>query len=44
MPFKEKRKMDESAPLYSSPITKIYIQYLQKFYPEIDVDAVLNAF
>ncbi len=34
--------MNESEPLYNSRITKIYIQYLQKFYPEIDVDAVLN--
>jgi len=34
--------MDESAPLYSSRITKIYIQYLQKYYPEINVDSVLN--
>ena len=34
--------MNESAPLYNSRVTKIYIQYLQKFYPEINVDSVLN--
>ena len=34
--------MNESAPLYNSRVTKIYIQYLQKFYPEISVDSVLN--
>jgi PAS domain S-box-containing protein len=34
--------MGESAPLYNSRITKIYIQYLQKYYPEINVDSVLN--
>src|SRR5210317_671210 len=34
--------MNESVPLYNSRITKIYIQYLQRFYPEINVDSVLN--
>ncbi len=34
--------MDESAPLYSSRITKIYIQYLQKYYPDIDLDSILE--
>ena len=34
--------MSESAPLYNSRITKIYIQYLSKYYPDIDIDAVLN--
>ena len=34
--------MSESAPLYNSRVTKIYIQYLQKFYPEINVDSILN--
>ena len=34
--------MIESAPLYNSRITKIYIQYLTKYYPDVDIDAVLN--
>ncbi|MBW2582252.1 MAG: hypothetical protein JRE36_01410, partial [Deltaproteobacteria bacterium] len=34
--------MDESPPLYNSRITKIYIQYLQKYYPDINVDSVLE--
>ncbi len=34
--------MNESAPLYNSRITKIYIQYLTKYYPDVDIDAVLN--
>ena len=33
--------MSDSAPLYNSRITKIYIQYLQKFYPDIDIDSIL---
>jgi len=35
--------MSESTPLYNSRITKVYIQYLIKFYPDIDLEAVLNA-
>jgi len=34
--------MSASAPLYNSRITKIYIQYLIKYYPDIDLDAVLD--
>ena len=34
--------MSESIPLYNSRITKIYIQCLSKFYPDIDLDAVLT--
>jgi len=34
--------MNESAPLYNSRVTKIYIQYLNKFYPEVDVDSILE--
>jgi PAS domain S-box-containing protein len=34
--------MSESAPLYNSRITKIYIQYLIKYYPDIDLEAVLD--
>jgi PAS domain S-box-containing protein len=41
-PSSENLNMNESAPLYNSRVTKIYIQYLQKFYPDINVDSVLN--
>ena len=34
--------MSESAPLYNSRVTKIYIQYLQKSFPDVDVDSVLR--
>jgi len=34
--------MNESAPLYNSRITKIYIQYLSKHYPDIELDSVLD--
>ena len=34
--------MSDSAPLYNSRIPKIYIQCLSKFYPDIDLDAVLT--
>ena len=34
--------MKQSAPLYNSRITKIYIQYLRKNYPEIDLGLVLE--
>jgi PAS domain S-box-containing protein len=34
--------MSESEPLYNSRVTKIYIQYVQKYYPDIDVDSVLD--
>jgi hypothetical protein len=33
--------MSESEPLYNSRITKIYINYLKKNYPDIDADSVL---
>jgi len=35
--------MSESVPLYNSRINKIYVQYLSKYYPDIDLDAVLDA-
>ena len=35
-------KMNESALLYNSQINKIYLQYLRKYYPDIDVDSVLE--
>ena len=34
--------MNDSTPLYNSRITKIYIQYLSKYYPDIDLDSVLD--
>ena len=34
--------MSESTPLYNSRVTKIYIQYLSKYYPDIDIDSVLD--
>lgn len=34
--------MTESAPLYNSRLNKVYIQYLSKYYSDIDIDAVLN--
>ncbi len=34
--------MNESAHLYNSRVTKIYIQYLQKYFPDVDVDSVLG--
>jgi PAS domain S-box-containing protein len=34
--------MTKSEPLYNSRITKIYIQYLRKNFPDVDVDSVLK--
>jgi len=34
--------MSESVPLYNSRITKIYIQYLLKYYPDINLDSILD--
>jgi PAS domain S-box-containing protein len=34
--------MEDSQPLYNSRITKIYIQYLRRYYPEIDIESVLK--
>ena len=34
--------MSESVPLYNSRITKIYLQYLGKYYPDIDLESVLD--
>ncbi len=34
--------MNESLPLYNSRLNKIYIQYLKKYYPDIDVDSILK--
>ena len=30
-------------PLYSSRITNTYLEYFNKYYPDLDVDAILNA-
>ena len=34
--------MKESTPLYNSRVAKIYIDYLHQYYPEIDVDLMLE--
>ena len=34
--------MDDTTPIYSSRITKIYLGYLEKYYPHVDIDAVLE--
>ncbi|MFO7965433.1 MAG: ATP-binding protein [Desulfobacterales bacterium] len=34
--------MNESIPLYNSRITKIYVEYLQQYYPDIDLKSVLD--
>ena len=34
--------MNESPPLYNSRLNKIYIQYLKKYYPDIDVNSILE--
>ncbi len=35
-------KKQDDVPLYSSRITNTYVEYLQKFYPEINVDDILE--
>jgi len=37
-----KGKMSESTPLYNSRVTKIYVQYLHTYYPDIAVDSILE--
>jgi PAS domain S-box-containing protein len=34
--------MNDTAPLYSSRLTKNYLEYISKHYPDVDIDAVLN--
>ncbi|MCD6295833.1 MAG: GAF domain-containing protein [Deltaproteobacteria bacterium] len=34
--------MDDRSPVYNSRIIKIYLEYLRKHYPDIDIDGVLN--
>ena len=35
-------KKQDDVPLYSSRITNTYVEYLQKFYPEINVDDIFE--
>ena len=32
----------DDVPLYSSRITNTYVEYLQKFYPDINIDTILE--
>ena len=34
--------MSASEPLYNSRLNKIYIQYLRKYYPDIDIESILT--
>lgn len=34
--------IDENSPLYNSRVTNTYIEYLSKFHPDVDIDAVLK--
>jgi len=34
--------MSDSSPLYNSRITKIYTQYLRKYYSDVDLDSILE--
>ena len=38
----EELQTDDTTPLYNSRIINTYIEYLEKFYPEIDIDALLQ--
>ena len=38
----DSKTMKETVPLYNSRLAKIYIDYLHKYYPEIDVDLMLE--
>ena len=38
----EELQTDDTSPLYNSRIINTYIEYLEKFYPEIDIDAILQ--
>ena len=35
-------KQQDDVPLYSSRITNTYVEYLQKFYPDIKIDTILE--
>ncbi len=34
--------MDDDAPLYNSRIPKMYLEYIQKFHPDVDIHALMN--
>jgi PAS domain S-box-containing protein len=34
--------MSDSLPLYNSRLPKVYLQYVRKYYPDIDVDTILQ--
>ena len=34
--------MKDSLPIYNSRIQKIYLEYLRKYYPNVDIDSVLE--
>ncbi len=34
--------MTDTLPIYSSRITKTYLEYIKKSYPDLDIDAVLE--
>ncbi len=38
----EELPADDNTPLYNSRIINTYIEYLEKFYPDIEIDAVLQ--
>jgi len=38
----EKKIMGDSLPLYNSRLPKIYLQYVRKHYPEIDINSILQ--
>ena len=35
--------MDDRSPIYNSRIIKIYLEYLRKYYPHVDIDDVLGC-
>jgi hypothetical protein len=39
----KKEDMNDTKPLYNSRIIKIYLDYLGKYYPNIDINALLHA-
>jgi PAS domain S-box-containing protein len=39
----ENRKMIDTKPLYNSRIVKVYLDYLEKYYPDIDREFLLKA-
>ncbi len=37
-----KFKMDNETPLYNCRLIRLYIEYLNKYYPDIDTDTLLD--